>query len=131
MSANTWGRSLLATMGVILTLAGLMLIVLPFIATFSGLVAVPGVGVLGLGVLLVVLSAYYDSSAGAAQLLGWRIRFGKVTADQQKQLPESDEFNHDEDRHTDSPAADSRKSIRGFRLTRWLVGKTRRNKHAG
>jgi hypothetical protein len=79
MTSGNWGRNLLALVGIALILTGLALVVLPFVAKTSGLVAAPGASILGVGVLLVVMSAFYESSGGSARLPGWRLKFGRDT----------------------------------------------------
>jgi hypothetical protein len=75
--SGTWGRNLLAGVGVTLVVIGSLLIGLPFVTKTSGFNALPGVGALALGVLLVVLSAYYESSGGSASVPGYSVRFGR------------------------------------------------------
>jgi len=81
MRSNNWGRNLLAAVGVALILTGLALVVLLFVTRTSGLVAAPGTSILGIGILLVVMAAFYESSGGSARLPGWRLRFGKAERD--------------------------------------------------
>ena len=64
---------------------------LPFFTHTSGFVAAPGTVILAAGVLLVVMSAFFESTRGVGKLPGWRIRFGKAhdsSDDDASSLPE-------------------------------------------
>jgi hypothetical protein len=78
--AGRWGRNLLASVGVALTLAGILIVLLPFFTRTSGFVAAPGSVILAAGVLLVVMAAFFDSARGEGILPGWRVRFGRGDA---------------------------------------------------
>lgn len=76
--AGRWGRNLLAGVGVGLTLTGITIVTSPFFMHASGFVAAPGTAILAVGVLLVVMSAFFDSTHGEGVLPGWSIRFGRT-----------------------------------------------------
>ncbi len=72
----TFGRNLLASVGVTLLVLGLAGAAAPSLLGVPALAALGGAGAMGLGAIMVVLAAFYDSSGGQAKLLGWRVHFG-------------------------------------------------------
>ena len=90
MTSGNWGRNLLALVGIALIVTGLVLVVLPFVSKTSGIVDAPGASITGVGVLLVVLSAFYESSGGSARLPGWHVVFGRDTPSDQVE-PDSEQ----------------------------------------
>lgn len=72
-----WGRNLLAGVGISLTLSGIAIVLLPFCMHTSAFVVAPGAAILAVGVLLVVMSAFFDTTGGEGTLPGWHVCFGR------------------------------------------------------
>lgn len=73
--SRRFGPVLLAAVGLVLVVGGLALVALAVVDRTSGLVALPGLAVLGIGIRLVLLSAYFEDVDGEATRMGVSFRF--------------------------------------------------------